>query len=245
MKIYVSLTTIPSKFKYLNLTIDSLLKQTYLPYQIIINIPKNYNFRFNNLSISEEEIDSFIKNYHNNNLIIFNLLDEDDGPGTKLTGLLKYSTLDKNSYIILIDDDVVYETSMIKGFVDNINKDKYEVSSYWIHYLQDVIVGQGVDGFCIKTELLDLFLQFFDIIKKYKILLYQDDIYISFFFHLLQKKIQRVIPPNNKCIYTLHHYTFIDGLICIQGEYSRKILNSENIVLLKKLQQEYFFSFIK
>ena len=38
----VTLTTIPSKFDNLHLTIDSIINQTMLPSKIIINIPKTY-----------------------------------------------------------------------------------------------------------------------------------------------------------------------------------------------------------
>jgi len=55
-KYIVSLTTIPTKFDNLYLTIDSIINQTILPDKIIINIPKMYNFRMNSTSISEDKI---------------------------------------------------------------------------------------------------------------------------------------------------------------------------------------------
>ncbi len=51
----VSLTTIPSKFDNLYITMDSLINQTMLPSKIILNISKIYNFRFNNLEISSKK----------------------------------------------------------------------------------------------------------------------------------------------------------------------------------------------
>ena len=54
--IYVSMTTIPSRFKNIFPCIDSLLNQLFLPTKIIINIPLQYDFRFNNYVISEDEI---------------------------------------------------------------------------------------------------------------------------------------------------------------------------------------------
>ena len=54
-KYIITLTTIPSKFQYLHLTIDSIVKQTIMPDKIIINIPNEYNFRLTG-KISDDEI---------------------------------------------------------------------------------------------------------------------------------------------------------------------------------------------
>ena len=49
--IYVSLTTIPERVKYLNKSIESILKQTKKPDKIFVNIPKKYK-RFKVLEVN-------------------------------------------------------------------------------------------------------------------------------------------------------------------------------------------------
>ena len=90
-----SLTTIPSKFDNLNLTIDSLLNQTKKADKIIVNIPKKYSMRFNN-SIDKKKLNYFIEKYSKHNVLL-NMLDNDYGPGTKLLGLYENNVIDFNN----------------------------------------------------------------------------------------------------------------------------------------------------
>ena len=55
--IYVSLSIIPHRIKYLNKTIDSLLKQSKKPDKIFINIPYKYK-RFAEI-IEDDQIPKF------------------------------------------------------------------------------------------------------------------------------------------------------------------------------------------
>ena len=73
--IYVSLTTIPQRIKYLNKSIESLLKQSKKPDKIFINIPFKYQ-RFKEV-VSDNEIPKF------DDSIIEITRCEDCGPGTK------------------------------------------------------------------------------------------------------------------------------------------------------------------
>ena len=56
--IYVCLTTIPSRIDGIDKTIDSLMNQTILPTKIFISIPKKYTFRFDDISIDEDRINT-------------------------------------------------------------------------------------------------------------------------------------------------------------------------------------------
>ena len=58
--IIVSLTTIPPRFNYLHITIDSILSQTILPDKIIINIP---NFFLGVIQIMHYILKQKIKKY--------------------------------------------------------------------------------------------------------------------------------------------------------------------------------------
>lgn len=62
-EIIITLTTIPSRLKYLDLTINSILSQDILPDKIIINIPLKYNNFLNDFIIPDNII-------QNKNIII-------------------------------------------------------------------------------------------------------------------------------------------------------------------------------
>ena len=104
--IYVSISTIPQRLSNINSTIKSLLNQTKKPDKIFINIPFKYK-RFPE-TIDEGQIPKF-----DNSIIEVNRCD-DYGPGTKLLGSL--NKLNKNSLVILVDDDHKYENYMIEKF---------------------------------------------------------------------------------------------------------------------------------
>ena len=96
--IYVSLSTIPQRLRNLNKSVESLLKQTRKPDKIFVNIPIKYK-RF-----SETVEDSQIPKFNSSNVEITRC--EDCGPGTKLLGSL--NKFEKNSLVILVDDDHIY-----------------------------------------------------------------------------------------------------------------------------------------
>jgi len=105
--IIVSLTTIPPRFNYLHITIDSILSQTILPDKIIINIPKIYNNYSSNYTLPCFSDDK----------VIINNDVKDYGPATKLLGLYDYelyNNMSDNDIIIVIDDDRIYNKDLIK-----------------------------------------------------------------------------------------------------------------------------------
>jgi len=245
----ISLSTIPSKFDYLHLTINSLINQTILPSKIVINISKIYNFRMNNLEIPLEKINNFRNEYSKYNIFI-NLIDEDYGPGTKLLGLLnsdviKNSEIDvSNTYIILVDDDLIYKPYMIEHF-DNYIKlnNNIDCASYYV-YNSDFKIGQGADGFFIKFNTLDNFLKYYDIIKDEMYVKYHDDFFISFYFYLTGKNIEYLIPPYNKLIYDLSPCATIEALHKIENEYSRGNVQMKSREILFKMKNDHLFDFL-
>lgn len=243
----VSLTTIPSKFDKLHLTIDSILCQTVLPNKIIINIPKIYNFRMNNSEISLDKMNEFIDKYSRFNVYI-NLIDKDYGPGTKLLGLLNSSMIDthndSNTYIILIDDDVIYKPFMIEYFDNNIKSNNIELASFYVYDFDTIKIGQGVDGFLIKSNTLDKFLTYYNLIQEQDYINYHDDFYISYFFYLINKEIYYVRLPNS-VVYDTHADTFVDALYRIKGKYSRDNLQVQVCNILTELNKNGCFDFLK
>ena len=246
----ISLSTIPSKFDYLHLTIDSLINQTILPSKIVINISKIYNFRMNNLEIPLEKINKFKNEYSKYNILI-NLVDEDYGPGTKLLGLLnsdiiKNSEFDpSNTYIILVDDDHIYKPLMIENF-DNCIKvnNNIDCASYCVYHVLFFKVGQGADGFFIKLNTLDNFLKYYNIIKNEIYVKYHDDFYISFYFYLIGKNIELLHHNYSQFIYESSYCSSIDALHKIESEYSRNNVQMKSHEILFKMKKENLFDFL-
>lgn len=246
-KFIVSLTTIPSRFKDIYKCIDSLLQQSKSPNKIIINIPLVYTIRFKNETISDKEIHEF-KNYYdnknNNTKIIINHCKIDYGPGTKLLGLLEnYSKYieKKNYFFILVDDDVIYERDFTEGF-DNFIKTNERiklpiVASFHVYNINNLRIGQGVDGFLIQTKLLKSFLNYYNLIKEDEYINYHDDMFISFYFHIREIIIQKI--ESNKIMYT--KYNNSNSLLKIKGKYSRNNLNLKCYHLLNEFYKKGVF----
>ena len=176
--IYVSLSIIPHRIKYLNKTIDSLLKQSKKPDKIFINIPYKYK-RFAEI-IEDDQIPKF------NNSIIEITRCDDCGPGTKLLGSL--DKLEKDSLIILVDDDNIYEDYMIEKFHYYYSKAPENSYSFYVHPLGNFGIGQGADGFAINTNYLSGNKKFYEnIVKDYKELFLYDDLWISYFLYFFKK----------------------------------------------------------
>ena len=173
--IYVSLSTIPQRLKNLNESVESLLKQTQKPDKIFINVPFKYT-RFSE-TIDDSQIPKF------NNSIVEVTRCNDYGPGTKLLGSL--NKFEKNSLVVLADDDHFYEDYMIEKFSYFYSKAPNNAYSFYVHPLGNFGIGQGADGFAINTNHLKGIEIFYDkVVKDYKELFLYDDLWISFFFIL-------------------------------------------------------------
>ena len=176
--IYVSLSTIPQRIKNLSTSVESLLNQTQKPDKIFINIPFKYR-RFSE-TIEHEQIPKF------DNSTVEITRCEDSGPGTKLLGSLK--KLEKNSLLILADDDHTYENYMIEKFFYFYSIAPNNAYSFYVHPLGNFGIGQGADGFAINTNHLNGIQNFYDkVVKDYKELFLYDDLWISYFLYFFRK----------------------------------------------------------
>jgi len=213
--IYVSLSAIPQRIKYINRSINSILKQTKKPDKIFINIPNKYR-RF------EEVVeDSQIPKFNDSRVEITRC--EDCGPGTKLLGSLE--KLEKNSLLILVDDDHIYEDYMIEKFYYFYSKAPNNAYSFYVHPLGNFGVGQGADGFAINTNHLNGIKNFYDkIVKNYKELFLYDDLWISYFLYFFRKNkilsLQEHLKKNHDNKRSLIYKTHIvaSGLVSTYGK---------------------------
>ena len=148
------------------------------PHKIFINIPHKYE-RFKEV-ISDKQIPKF-----NNNIVEITRC-EDYGPGTKLLGSLP--KIDKNSLLILADDDHIYKDYMIEKFEYFYSKAPNNAYSFYVYPIKNFPVGQGADGFAINTNHLDGIKNFYDkIVKDYKELFLNDDLWISYYLYFFKK----------------------------------------------------------
>ena len=176
--ICVSISTIPQRLKNLKESVESLLNQTKKPDKIFINIPYKYK-RFDE-TIEDNQIPKFDSN------IVEVTRCEDYGPGTKLLGSLDKS--EKNSLLILADDDHAYEDYMIEKFFYFYSKAPNNAYSFYVHPLGNFGIGQGADGFAINTNHLKGVKDFYNkVVKNYKELFLYDDLWISYFLYFFKK----------------------------------------------------------
>ena len=176
--IYISTSTIPQRLKNINKLVESLLKQTQKPDKIFINIPYKYK-RFSE-TIEDHQIPKF------NNTLVEITRCEDCGPGTKILGSL--NKLKKDSLVIVVDDDNIYEDYMIEKFFYFYSKEPQNAYSFYVHPLGNFGIGQGADGFAINTNHLTGIKDFYDkVAKNYKELFLYDDLWISYFLYFFKK----------------------------------------------------------
>ena len=213
--IYVSISTIPQRIKNLNESVESLLNQTQKPDKIFINIPYKYQ-RFSE-TVDENEIPKF------NSSIVEITRCEDCGPGTKLLGSL--NKFEKNSLVILADDDHIYEDYMIEKFFYFYSKAPNNAYSFYVHPLGNFGIGQGADGFAINTNHLKGIKNFYDkVAKDYKELFLYDDLWISYFLYFFKKNkilsLQEHLKKDNDGKRSLIYKTHIiaSGLISTYGK---------------------------
>ena len=213
--IYISISTIPPRLKNLNESVNSLLNQTRKPDKIFVNIPYKYK-RFS-ATIENNQIPKFDSD------IVEVTRCEDCGPGTKLLGSL--NKLEKNSLVILADDDHVYEDYMIEKFLYFYSKAPNNAYSFYVHPLGNFGIGQGADGFAINTNHLKGIKNFYDkVVKDYKELFLYDDLWISYFLYFFKKNkilsLQEHLKKNNdgklSLIYKIHIVT--SGLVSTYGK---------------------------
>ena len=213
--IYISISTIPQRIKNLNESVKSLLNQTKPPDKIFINIPYKYK-RFNEV-IDDKEIPNF------DSKIVEVTRCEDCGPGTKLLGSI--NKLEKDSLLILADDDHIYEDYMIEKFFYFYSKAPDNAYSFYVHPLGNFGIGQGADGFAINTNHLGGIKKFYNkVVKNYQELFLYDDLWISFFLYFFKKNkilsLREHLKKNSEGKVSLIYKTHIvaSGLISTYGD---------------------------
>jgi len=235
--IYISLTTIPQRVKNLNRSVESLLRQSKKPDKIFVNIPFNYK-RFKE-TIDDNKIPKF------DDRVVEITRCEDYGPGTKLLGSL--NKFEKNSLVILVDDDHDYKDYMIEKFFYFHSKASNNAYSFYVHPLENFGVAQGADGFAINSNSLVGIKKFYDeVVKTNKDLFIHDDLWISFFLFYVKKiKIFSLQPHlkktvNNEILPIYKKHIQDNGLIESYGKNINEAVRNRDQIAAKSL--EYMFN---
>jgi len=231
--IYISISTIPPRLKNLNESVNSLLNQTRKPDKIFVNIPYKYK-RFSE-TIEDNQIPKF------DSSIVEVIRCEDCGPGTKLLGSL--NKFEKNSLVILADDDHVYEDYMIEKFYYFYSKAPNNAYSFYVHPLGNFGIGQGADGFAMNTNNLKGIKDFYDkVVKDYKELFLYDDLWISYFLYFfkknkilsLQEHLKKNTENKRSLIYKIHIVT--SGLVSTYGKDIIEAVNKRDQIAIESFK---------
>jgi len=110
-KIVCSMTTIPPRYDIIQKTLDSLQRQTISPDVIYINVaPETMKSHPQDIP----RLEGIAKKYPN---VRVNVIEKDLGPITKIVPIEKF--VSTGDFVILVDDDVVYQPTMIEGLVNS------------------------------------------------------------------------------------------------------------------------------
>ena len=120
-KVIVTLTTIPSRFKFVRDTLVSLIKQSIKPDEIVLSLPME-SVREPCKGDPYKITDQILNEFKNHGVTIWRTK-KDYGPATKLLGLLereipKNLSKEEESLIITVDDDKIYHKDSVKQLLE-------------------------------------------------------------------------------------------------------------------------------
>lgn len=179
MKVFVSLTTIPSRLPQITRTINSLVNQSRKPDKIFLNIPRRYNLRFKHV-ITDDMIPKF-----DSDLVEVVRCVEDYGPGTKLMGNINFLKAEKDAIVILVDDDFAYDPRMVEQVEATISKNKHIGTAGAMKHIMNYYIGAAWQSFAFPTHFLSKIDDFYKLIRHDPQILHHDDYWISFYLHYM------------------------------------------------------------
>ena len=209
-KIIISLTTIPSRIKYLEPVIESLLDQNIIPDMIYLNIPKKYK-RFN----EEIVIPDFIYKYQKLNIF---QVDKDYGPATKFIGSLQNPEIKNNDLIVVTDDDIIKKSCWLEKLIDCHQPNK-------VCGFVEKRLGQGIIwgylGYLFKKSLFDVddIINFYENVKDDCYLV--DDHWFTGYCHYRKIKIYNISISYNSVI-NKKLLKGKDSLVSLPGDNNRR-----------------------
>lgn len=249
VEIYMSLSSIPGREKYLLDTLESLVNQKLKPKKIFLNLCENYE-RFNKEKYSFKYINKRKKFFKNNSSLININYCKDYGPITKLFGCLSKINKCKDmiQYIVIVDDDLIYRNNMLDNIVKKIKNDSGKCYSFCVDEIDNIKVGKGADSFSLNINFLDDIKLYYDIIlKDNNLWFYHDDFIISSYLYLKNIDICDLRKEYNlkNNIYVLNGNMSKRALHNLDGNKSPNNLNKQLRESFNKLLKNNSFSKIK
>lgn len=234
MKVYVSMTTIPSRIRTLKTTILSILNQSARVDKIFLNIPVHYE-RFPGVTIDELLLNNLENQFEG--VLQINRVDEDYGPGTKLLGV-PAEVYNDDGFLVLVDDDMEYKRDGIEQLIMSI--DNEGLYSNYVYDANGVTIAQGADMMAMHLHTIKRVRQFYECIKSCKSLRMNDDLWISYYFYKSGYPIKRA--HRDDLVYNI--ITEVDALSQLQGEDNRWIMLKTGTDFLKQLDSQNKFEFL-
>ncbi len=225
VRVFVSLTTIPSRMGGLARCIASLEAQTLPPERIFLCVPQTYR-RF-----ETPEPLPFVASQLGTRIEVIRC--HDDGPGTKILGSLDRVPKEPNVLLVLVDDDAAYEPHMLATFAEAFRARPDAASSFYVYRYRGLDVGQGNDGFAIPAHTLRGLQDFHAKIRTHRHLFFVDDLWISFYLWMNNVPIQTLAAKAGPTGFIRQVYNDIDALARQTGEFTRRRAMSRSIWYLR------------
>lgn len=244
----VTLSTIPSKLEYLPATLDSIVNQTVKAKKIILQIPKKYDFRLKGQSINSDLLESIKQKYSKYGFEV-NVCKDDNGPGTKLVGLLEQmpaQSFKSNQKIVVLDDDLIYNQKSLESIKTTLEEGYSPLNaSFYTYRIEDITIGQGADIFILEPNALEDYLAFFYKVKNSKdgkFILHHDDVILSYYLNKSNNSVVKMESPPGGTYKKQNRYD-INALQNLQGEYSRDNLNDNVLQKLREVSETHIEGF--
>jgi len=247
MKYYISLTSIPSRFKYLDKVLESLVKQEIKPVKIFLHIPYKYRRNFGNFELPDVSV------YPD---VVINRC-EDYGSNTKFLPMLHLEEVEDDVPIMVVDDDISYDSVVSTTLLNlsikypncatcmfGVTNATFFMNNFWDHNLQDskntqniypvgfrgkregyVDIFEGFAGTCLQKRFFDESVFDMSIDDVY----FSDDVWMS--GHVIKNGFRIVVTSTNT-----KNTIFIHNIDALSGEDER---HERNFYTLRLLQDRY------
>jgi hypothetical protein len=232
-KTYISLTTIPSRLKSKDIydVLDSLtINQDVKADKIFLSVCRKYLRNFKN-NLNGDDLDVILNDIEDRYKNVKTIIVNDNGPSTKLLGLLEYNKseniLKNDDQIIIVDDDIIYSNKLVFShkmcynvyLCDVVAVDSKNITSWHPYkYLEnDILYDDNYNGFVygwlsfsVRYESIKNINDYYDkMTLQYPEMIFHDDLLFSLYMY---ENNLYVVKNNFVTIDTDNNRTKIDGV---------------------------------
>merc|ERR1719329_42393 len=198
-RVISGLTSVPSRLDRLTVTLQSISAQTRRPDELIISLPRVPAAR-PDLSLREYAVPAPLAAIiSEHSWMHLHWLDSDDGPGSKLLGVISWLATEGGAeqpgdVVIVLDDDQCYDSHAFEdGVAGILEASNLCVGTFFAYHFRSLIVPQGADLLIIPlipgfgSMLLSFHQQFVD---GDEACFFVDDLWLAIFFTLCGYTVQ-------------------------------------------------------